>query len=138
MRTVAMLAVLSLVACGRLKSPTEPSGGAAPDPAATFTRVQNEIFTPTCTQIGCHDTIGRQSQLVLVAGASYDAIVGRPSVEMPQLMRVAPVDPAASYLYRKVTGSGIAGERMPAGLPPLSEVQLALIRDWIRRGAPND
>ena len=30
-------------------------------------------------------------------------------------MRVAPVDPANSYLYRKITGAGITGDRMPQG-----------------------
>jgi hypothetical protein len=57
---------------------------------------------------------------------------------MPQVLRIAPGDPAASYLYRKITGAGITGERMPLGLPPLTDAQQRLVRDWIRRGAPND
>lgn len=138
-RGVPLVAIVMLAACGELKLPTEPVGGGAPiDPTATFTRVQNEIFTPTCAAIGCHDTIGRQSGLLLASGAAYQAIVNVPSVEMPQVARVAPGDPANSYLYRKVTGTGITGDRMPLGAPPLSDSQLALIRDWIRRGAPND
>ena len=60
------------------------------------------------------------------------------SIEMPQLMRVAPLDPANSYLYRKIAGAGITGDRMPQTLPPLSDAQIKLVRDWIRRGAPND
>jgi hypothetical protein len=64
--------------------------------------------------------------------------VGVPSVEMPGLARVTPGDPANSYLYRKITGAGITGDRMPQNLTPLTDAQIKLVRDWIRRGAPND
>ena len=131
--------LLLLCGCGELKSPTDPLGGGDPiDPTATFTRVQNEVFTPTCGAIGCHDTIGQQSQMVLTAGRAYSNIVNVASIEMPQLRRIQPGDPANSYLYRKITGAGITGERMPLSLPPLPDDKIRLIRDWIRRGAPND
>ncbi len=134
-----LLVLLFVTGCGELKTPTEPLGGGDPiDPNATFTRVQNEIFTPTCATVGCHHPIGQQSQMVLTAGTAYGNIVNVPSVEMPQLRRVEPGDVANSYLYRKITGSGITGERMPLSLPPLSDAQIRLVRDWIRRGAPND
>ena len=133
------LALLLLAGCGKLETPTTPGGGGTPiDPSATFTRVQNEVFTPTCARVGCHDTIGQQSQLVLTAGRSYAALVNQPSVQMPAVLRVAPGDPDASYLYRKITGVNITGARMPGGLPPLGDAQIALVRDWIRRGAPKD
>lgn len=135
----ALFLILITTACGELKSPTEPTGGPLPpDPTATFTRVQNEIFTPSCATIACHDPLGQQSQMVLTAGRAYASTVGVSSVEMPQLRRVAPNDPASSYLYRKITGAGITGDRMPLNQPPLSDAQIALVRDWIRRGAPND
>lgn len=133
-----LLAVLLLTGCGELASPSDPLGGPAPDPNATFTRVQNEVFTPSCGIVACHHPLGQQSQLLLTPGTSYDQIVNRPSVETPSLLRVAPGDPAGSYLYRKITGSGITGDRMPQGLPPLDDTKTALVRDWIRRGAPND
>jgi hypothetical protein len=131
--------LLLLAGCGELSTPTDPGVGGPPiDPNATFTRVQNEIFTPTCAVIGCHDPIGRQSQLLLNAGNAYGNIANVPSVEMPALTRIEPGDPANSYLYRKITGAGITGDRMPQGGPPLSDAQISLVRDWIRRGAPND
>jgi hypothetical protein len=134
-----LLSLLLLTACGELATPTDPTGNGPPiDPNATFTRVQTEIFTPTCSQLGCHDTIGQQSQLVLTPSRAYASIVNVRSVEIPSLNRVEPGDPANSYLYRKITGAGITGDRMPQALPPLSEAQIALVRDWIRRGAPND
>jgi hypothetical protein len=136
----AALLLAAAFSCGELKhSPTDPAGGSTPpDPTATFTRVSAEVFTPTCAQLGCHDRLGNQSQLNLSPGSAYDQIVGRPSVEQPSIPRIAPGDPASSYLYRKVTGTGITGDRMPQGLPPLSDAKIKLISDWIRRGAPND
>lgn len=140
-RVWRVLAITLLcAACGELRElPTQPDGDDQPDfPPATLTRIQTQIFTPTCAVAGCHDPIGRQSELVLTAGQSYSNLVNRPSVQLPVLNRVTPGDHENSYLYRKVTGVNITGDRMPQGLPPLSEDQIRLIRGWIRRGAPND
>ena len=137
----SLVVLLLLVSCGKLKElPTTPgSGGGEPiDPTATFTRVQNEVFTPTCGAIGCHDRLGHQESQILSAGQAYANTVNFPSVQMPSLQRVKPGDPANSYLYRKIIGSGITGDRMPQGGPYLSDAQIKLVRDWIRRGAPND
>ena len=140
LRKLAPLVILLLMSCGRLKEPTDPGlGGGEPiDPTATLTRVQNEVFTPTCGQLGCHDSLGRQESLILTSGRSYAMTVGVASLEIPNLMRVAPSDPSSSYLYRKITGAGITGDRMPQAGPYLNDVQIKLVRDWIRRGAPND
>jgi hypothetical protein len=138
-RFAILTLVLLAAACGKLgELPTDPGGGGPIDPTATFTRVQTEIFTPTCAALGCHDPLGRQEGMILKAGQAYNNIVNRPSVENPALLRVLPNDPANSYLYRKITGSGITGDRMPQGQAPLTDAQISLIRNWIRRGAPND
>jgi hypothetical protein len=138
-RSVLIL-LLFLTACGELRTPTDPgAGGGEPiDPTATFTRVQNEVFTPSCGIIGCHHPVGQQSGLVLTAGNAYANIVGVASVESSALRRIAPGDPANSYLYRKITGAGITGDRMPQSSPVLTDDKIKLVRDWIRRGAPND
>jgi hypothetical protein len=140
MRRVVFPILFLLCACGKLKElPTDPGLGSEPiDPTATFTRVQNEIFTPTCGAIGCHDTLGRQEGMILTVGRAYANTVGVASTQNPSLLRVAPNDPANSYLYRKITGAGITGDRMPQGGPYLTDAQTKLVRDWIRRGAPND
>jgi len=129
-----------VAACGDSSNNDLPQlGGGEPiDQTATFVRVQNEIFTPTCAVLGCHDPLGQQESMILSPGRAYEQTVNRPSVEMPSLMRIAPGDPANSYLYRKITGAGITGDRMPQGGPYLSDARIKLIRDWIRRGAPND
>ena len=107
MRRLVFPLLFLLCACGKLKElPTEPGLGSEPiDPTATFTRVQNEIFTPTCGAIGCHDTLGHQEGQILTAGKAYANTVGVPSTQMPSLLRVAPNDPANSYLYRKIAGA---------------------------------
>lgn len=142
MRRLAIFIVLllSIFSCGKLAElPTDPGTGGDPiDPTATFTRVQTEIFTPTCASLACHSSFLHQSDQNLTAGVAYAQTVNHPSVEMPSLMRVLPNDPANSYLYRKITGAGITGDRMPQSLPPLTDAQIKLVRDWIRRGAPND
>jgi hypothetical protein len=141
MRVRVTFLALVFVSCGKLNELTAPGGPGGGDPideTATLTRVQAEIFTPTCTAIGCHDALGRQEQLILTPGQSFTNTVNRASTQMPNLMRVLPSDPTNSYLYRKVTGAGITGDRMPQAGVPLTDAQLKLIRDWIRRGAPND
>ena len=140
LRKLIPFTLLLALGCGKLKEPTAPGSGAGDpiDPTATFTRVQNELFTPTCAQLGCHDPLGRQESMILSPGRAYAMTVGVPSIESPPLARVTPFDPTNSYLYRKITGAGITGARMPQNLPSLSDAQIKLVRDWIRRGAPND
>ena len=75
----------------------------------------------------------------LAPGEAYTNIVNVAANEVASLKRVDPASYQNSYMYRKVTGaSGIVGDRMPQGLPPLPDAQIALLKDWIRRGAPND
>jgi len=140
-RTMASAAVVALLlapGCGTEKRlPTEMDG---PSPDATFTRVQREVFTPQCAIAGCHAGPASVAQegMPLGEGLSYGAIVGIRSAQMPSLLRVAPADPANSYLVRKITpGSFISGEPMPQG-GSLTEAERRLVRDWVARGAPRD
>jgi hypothetical protein len=138
-RKLVLACALLIISCGKLKEPTGPVGSAEPiDPTATFTRVQNEIFTPTCAALGCHDPLGHQQDLILRSDRAYAQIVNVASTENSSLKRITPGDFNNSYLYRKIIGAGITGDRMPQGGPFLSDAQIKLVRDWIRRGAPND
>ncbi len=136
---LALIALLVLTSCGKLKElPTSPDGGGTPpDPSATFTRVKAEVL-PTCAAVGCHGTIAPQQNLILAPAVAYANLVNVPSTEITSVLRVAPGDPNNSYMYRKITGSGITGGKMPLGGPYLTDAQISLVRDWIRRGAPND
>ena len=138
-RKLLPVLALWLVSCGDLeKLPTDPGGEEPPDPSATFSRVQAEVFTPSCALAGCHGAVATQAGMNLTQGNAYAQIVSRQSVEST-LVRIQPGVPGQSYLFLKITGSPlITGDRMPQGKAPLPEEKIRLIRDWIRRGAPND
>src|SRR6476469_4260118 len=135
------ISLVLLVSCGKLSQlPTGPDTGGdntPVDPTATFARVKAEIL-PTCSAVGCHGRIAPQESLILTPDNAYAQIVGVPSIEVPSLKRVTPGDPTNAYVYRKITGVGITGDRMPQGGPFLTAAQISLVKDWIRRGAPND
>ncbi|MCC6130202.1 MAG: hypothetical protein IT186_09770 [Acidobacteria bacterium] len=132
-----LLVILGAAGCGKEKAtPVEPQQ--PPDATATFTRVQNEIFTPSCAFSGCHGGTTVQAGLNLEQGKAYRNIVGVVSAET-SLLRVAPGLPNDSYVVVKVRGdAAITGSRMPLGGPYLSAEKTSLLVDWIRRGAPND
>jgi len=137
---VPLLAFCALFAgCGEEKRLfTEPEG--PPSELATFTRVQREVFTPKCALSGCHLGPASVSQegLVLSEGASYDNIVMVRANQITSLFRVAPSDPANSYLVRKITpGSIIVGDKMPQ-TGELTDAERRLVTDWVARGAPRD
>lgn len=139
-RGFLLISLILLTSCGKLSEiPTAPGGddGGPVDPTATFTRVKAEVL-PSCQAVGCHGSIAPQENLILTNDRAFAQIVNVASIESPALKRVAPGDATNSYFYRKITGVGITGDRMPQGGPFLSDAKIALVRDWIRRGAPND
>ncbi len=138
---LAVAAMLASGGCGgRLRSPTEPQPTSTGAPALTFIQIQAGIFTPRCAKSGCHVSASAAGGLVLQAGLAYADIVGRPSLEAPQLAYVRPGNPDASYLLKKVRGDAdITGSRMPFDGPPfLSSQQIAGLTAWIQAGAPNN
>jgi hypothetical protein len=139
----AALALLVLsgwtAGCGTVKSPTEPPPPAG-GPAFTFTRIQAEIFTPTCAKAGCHAASAASGGMVLEAGRAYGEIVNRPSTEQGTLRRIEPGDPERSYLIKKLRGDpDITGSQMPQDRPgSLPREQLDGLIAWVRAGAPNN
>jgi hypothetical protein len=124
--------------CGEKKPlPTEPTLP-PPDSSATFTRVQNEVFTVSCAIAGCHAALGAREGMNLSAGAAYANTVLVPATERPSLNRIEPGDPDQSYLVKKLRGDpNITGLRMPDG-GTLTPDEIQLVIDWVRRGAPQD
>jgi hypothetical protein len=140
--TTSALAILTAAGCGDEKRlPVEPGGpGPGPSPLATYTRVQDEVFTPRCALSGCH--LGpaslAQEGMVLSSGVAYDNVVMVRANQNPSIFRVTPGDPSNSYLWRKITaGQPIVGDRMPQ-TGSITEEQRQLVTDWILRGAPRD
>lgn len=101
---------------------------------ATFAYVQENIFDVSCAVSGCHANIEYPN---LSADQSYGNIVNGASSAGGGL--IVPNDADNSYIYMKIIeADGIFGSRMPRGRAPLSDDQVAALRQWIERGAPND
>jgi hypothetical protein len=105
----------------------------------TLNEIQASVFTPSCATAGCHDAGNQAAGLSLAdAATSYLELVGQFSNQNGQsnVMLVAPTDPDASYLIRKLEGTlGITGSRMPLGAAALPQSDIDQIRDWITAGA---
>jgi len=134
--TIVAVVVASIAAgCGSSSTPTTPT------PTLSFSqRIQTEILTPSCAS--CHTDDGRSpaAGLNLKAGSAYAALVGVASTGKPGAVRVIPGNPSGSYLVQKLEGAAdIVGLRMPRNGPPfLTDAQVALVRQWIQNGAPNN
>jgi hypothetical protein len=112
-------------------------GSAVPE---TFAEIQTEIFDTTCAP-QCHGGGAASKGLSLEAGRSRENLVGVPSVEVPELLRVAPGQASESYLVAKLTTMDARriGSRMPRTGPPyLSTAQVHAIERWINAGAAAD
>ncbi|MGH1365070.1 MAG: hypothetical protein ACRBF0_16020 [Calditrichia bacterium] len=100
---------------------------------ARYSSIQTNVFSNSCALSGCHAGAVPPN---LSAASAYAAIVNRPSAQGGEY--IVPGDPVNSYLYQKVLGSNISGQRMPRGAVPLSAAILDSIRIWIGNGALNN
>jgi hypothetical protein len=112
-------------------------GGSTGGPVtADFQSIQENVFTPICSV--CHIGASAPEGLQLDAAHSYNLLVGVPSNEQPNLLRVKPGDPDDSYMVHKIEGlPGIDGGQMPLGETLLPQATIDAIRQWITNGAPN-
>jgi hypothetical protein len=108
-------------------------GGTPVLPAAV--RVKGVLDQICANPDGCHGA--GAGTLGISIGRERLGLVGVPSWEAPDLLRVKPGDPAESYLYRKIAcDGGIAdGGCMPSG-SGLEPVSVRAFFDWIEAGAP--
>ena len=127
----------------------------AEDTPVSFSEVQ-ALFTRTCAMPACHgrgpDGGGGSGGLFLTDGVtSHSSMVDRPSDQVSSVRLVVPGDPDNSYLVMKVEGTmrsrlpvqcavspgrNPCGVQMPQLAAPLTATERALIRNWIRAGAP--
>ena len=125
---------------------------ASPTPSASptatlepwLTRIQEQIFTPSCATMFCHDAATASGDLVLIDEAtSYANLVDvEPDNRVARnrgLLRVIANDPEQSFLIVKVTDPPLGeGSRMPLIGEPLTAEQIALLVGWIEAGAPEN
>ncbi len=140
-RLITLIIALFIVACssgsgegldasGRPIGETHPPGD-----EPTLANIQARIFTPICTQ--CHIGAAAPQGLRLDEANAFDNLVNVRS-QGSGLLRVEPFMPDDSYLVRKVEGTQSSGAQMPFGLPPLSDEDQLLIRQWVANGAMPD
>jgi len=141
---VAVSALLAAACDEKLSDVTGPTPTLEP----TFSSISQNIFQAVdssgraaCTQ--CHTSVGGRvppQGLSLDSTVAYSNLVNVASREKPELLRVAPGNPDASYLVHKLEGrADIVGQRMPRTSGPfLTDGQMLVIRRWIALGAPNN
>ena len=100
----------------------------------TYTNIQHNVFSAIC--IECHVGASAPQGLRLDEANAYNLLVGVPSNEKPELARVNPGNPDASYIIRKLEGGpDTVGSQMPLNRTPLPQPTINAIRVWIARGA---
>ena len=102
----------------------------------TLASIQAMVFEPRCVEH--HGGQAAQAGLDLSEGMSHANLVNVPSTQAA-LDLVEPGDAENSYLVHKLEGRpGIVRDRMPPIGDPLTEGEIAAIRDWINAGALNE
>ena len=82
------------------------------------------VKSPICSK--CHIGGSAPEGLQLDAAHSYNSLVGVPSTEQPNVLRVDPSNAANSYMIRKIMGTpGISGLQMPYMETPLPAATIA-------------
>lgn len=106
--------------------------------AATYSGNVQPIYNGSCaTSAVCHSN--GAAYVVLAPEFSYDNtfLVESDGVNGAQGAFVVPFQPDASFLFKKVDGTG-AGARMPYNGDPLPQEQIDAIQRWILEGAANN
>ena len=112
-------------------------GCPGPEARGKLSILQQEIFTPSCAQAGCHSGAAPQANLDLTDGNSYFSLVNADSTLVPGQKLVVPGDPAASMLFQSVQGTA-PFQRMPYLQQPLPPADIEAIAAWILNGAMDD
>ncbi len=108
-------------------------GGNSATVKATFSSIQQNVFTKSCAFSSCH--AGSVSP-TLSAGNAYNNIVNQ--ISSSGKAYIKPSDPANSYLLSKLKGQNISGARMPRNANPLTQSVIDSISAWIQNGALNN
>ncbi|MEC7502096.1 MAG: c-type cytochrome domain-containing protein [Planctomycetota bacterium] len=118
LKSAALFALLSL---------TQAVAPCPAHSAASYKKEVLEIFRAEC--LGCHNEDDKQGELDL---STYDAVLrGGISGNV-----VEPGDPDESLLYRLV--AHLDQPSMPPETPKIARESIAIIKQWIAEGAPND
>lgn len=121
---------MTLAACGT------PVPDVPPGESVSYESHLEPLVVAHC--LGCHEAEDPKAKLVLEEGTGYTQLVGRQSIQVPDMAIVAPGDPEASYLWLKLQHRASEGKgmpRTPTGVKKLRPAELELYRRWIEDGA---
>jgi hypothetical protein len=93
--------------------------------------VLESVFKKNCST--CHGAASPARNLDLVSPGLAERLVGRPSGcnGQPLIARVPSGDPLTGMLFDKLAGAvADCGVQMPAGAAPLSEAEMACVKEW--------
>jgi hypothetical protein len=94
------------------------------------------VFVKACSE--CHGGDNPKKGLDLSKGNGYAHLVDIKSQEVPAMILVKAGEPAASYLWLKLTHTATEGRGMPRTLfssKKLPKADLDLVQNWIVQGA---
>ncbi len=119
---------------------------AEPVVAPTFTNVRETLFSSTCVFSSCHGVGGAAAGLDFLAPDLHDTLLSRMPISADTAMPlVEPGEPDNSWLYQVISqcqptdDAGTVRPHMPLNAPELADPRMvAVVRDWIAAGAPND
>ena len=100
--------------------------------------IESHIFAEKCAIDACHTSPRPEAFLNLAPGYSFENLVEVKSKQVSDVFLVEPNDPENSYLLHKLQGEDIIGEPMPTAAEPLPPEQIAVIKEWIAQGAPDN
>ena len=129
-RFLLSVGAMLLAGCGA-KVPNVPEGD-----AVSYSAHLEPLVIARC--LGCHESEEPKAKLVLGQGEGYGQLVGRRSVQVPEMALVEPGHPDASYLWLKLQHRASEGKGMPrtlTGTKKLQPAELELYRRWIEDGA---
>jgi mono/diheme cytochrome c family protein len=124
------LAVVIAVLGGALAYAVAQEGG------VSYAKDVEPVFLAECGD--CHGAENPKKGLDLSQGRGLAAMLDRPSQEVDGALLLKAGDPAASYLWQKLTHNASEGKGMPRtmfGAKKLPQEQLDLVERWIREGA---
>jgi hypothetical protein len=108
----------------------------AQEGAPSYAKDVEPVFLAECGD--CHGAENPKKGLDLSQGRGLANMLGRPSQEVDGVLLLKAGDPAASYLWQKLSHSSAEGKGMPRtlfGAKTLPQDQLDLIERWIKEGA---
>ena len=124
--TIAIALAVASVAALAVRAGTPPS----------YAKDVEPIFIKHCAD--CHGGDSPKKGLDLSQDKGYATVLQRKSQEEPLMQLVKAGDPAASYLWLKVSHTATEGRGMPRtifGAKKLPQPQLDTVKEWIIQGA---